>query len=53
MFHTKFVEKIKTYFTFHNFLSKVLSLWDKVGKYCRVGQATDDNMARVHCMLDI
>jgi len=21
------------------------------GKYCRVGQATDSNMAHVHCML--
>jgi hypothetical protein len=23
-----------------------------VEKYCRVGQATDDNMARARCMLD-
>ena len=23
-----------------------------MGKYCRVGQATDDNMGHVHCMLD-
>jgi len=22
-----------------------------VGKYCRTGQATDDNMAQAHCML--
>jgi len=21
-------------------------------KYCRAGQATDDNMAHAHCMLD-
>jgi len=21
-------------------------------KYCRVGQATDENMAHAHCMLD-
>ena len=24
----------------------------KEEKYCRVGQATDDNTAQVHCMLD-
>jgi len=23
-----------------------------VGKYDKAGQATDDNMAKVHCMLD-
>jgi len=23
-----------------------------VEKYCRAGQATDDNMAHAHCMLD-
>jgi len=23
----------------------------KVGKYCRAGQTTDDNMAHAHCML--
>jgi len=25
---------------------------DNVEKYCRAGQATDDNMAHAHCMLD-
>jgi len=24
----------------------------KCGKYCTAGQATDDNMAHVHCMPD-
>ena len=28
-------------------------LRDYVEKYCRAGQATDDNMAHAHCMLDI
>jgi hypothetical protein len=23
-----------------------------VEKYCRVGQATDDNIVRAHCMID-
>jgi hypothetical protein len=27
-------------------------LWDNVENYYRVGQATDDNMAHAHCMLD-
>jgi len=30
---------------------KLYHLWD-VGKYGRARQATDDNMAYVHCMLD-
>ena len=28
------------------------SLWDNVNKYGRAGQATDDNTAHAHCMLD-
>ena len=31
---------------------KSCRLWDNVEKYCRAGQATDDNMAHAHCMLD-
>jgi hypothetical protein len=31
---------------------KSCRLWDNAEKYCRVGQAIDDNMAHVHCMLD-
>jgi len=53
MFQTKVVEKIKT----HNLCSetfprKSCRFWDNVGKYCRVGQATDDNMKHAHCVLD-
>jgi len=42
-------------FTFcaqETFFFKSCLLWDNIEKYCRVGQATDDNMARAHCMLD-
>jgi len=50
----EFVEKIKTHIlcsvTF--FFRKSYRLWDKVEKYCRVGQATDDNIAHAHCMPD-
>jgi hypothetical protein len=35
------------------FFKKICHLWDNVEKYCRAGQATDGNMARAHCMLDI
>jgi len=54
MFQTTVVEKIKTHIlcskTF--FFRKSCLLWDNVQKYCRAGQATDNNMAYAHCMLD-
>jgi hypothetical protein len=37
---------------YNNFFPKVMSFLDKVEKYCRAGQAIDDNMAQAHCMLD-
>jgi len=53
-FQTKVVEKIQTHIlcsiTF--FFQKSCSLWINVEKYCRAGQATDDNMANAHGMLD-
>jgi len=53
MFQTKILEKIKTHFIFNNsFLSKIVPLWGNVEKYGRASQATHDNMAHVHCMLD-
>ena len=53
MFHTKLVEKIKTHILRSvTFFWKLYCLWDNVEKYCRAGQATDDNMAHAHCMLD-
>jgi len=49
MFQTKFVEKIKTRtlssVTF--FPQKIYHLWDKVEKYGRTRQATDDNKIRL------
>jgi hypothetical protein len=54
MLQTDGVEKTKTRIllsvTF--FSRKSCCLWDNVEKYCRVGQATDDNMAHARCMLD-
>jgi len=29
-----------------------IRLWRNVEKYCRARQASDDNMAHAHCMLD-
>ena len=54
MFQTKFVEEIKTHIlcsiTF--FFQKSCRFWDNVEKYCRAGQATEDNMAHAYCILD-
>jgi len=51
MFQTKVVEKIKTHILCSTtFFRKSCPLWHNVEKYCRAGQATDDNMA--HGMLD-
>jgi len=35
-----------------NTTSRIWSLWDNVEKYCRAGEATDDNMAHAHLMRD-
>jgi len=55
MSQTKAVEKINTYILYSNtfFYIKSCNLWENVENYCRTGQATDDNMERAHCMLDI
>jgi hypothetical protein len=34
------------------FFIKACLLLDSVEKYCIAGQATDDNMAQAHCVLD-
>ena len=34
------------------FRQKSCHLWENVEKYGRAGQATDDNKAQAHCMLD-
>jgi hypothetical protein len=42
-----------THFVFSNFFSrKSCHLWEIVEKYCRAGQAADDNMAHARCMVD-
>jgi hypothetical protein len=50
----KFVAKINTHIlcSVGFFSRKPCRLWDTVGKYSRAGQATDDNMAHAHCMLN-
>jgi len=53
MFQTKVVEKIKTHILCSvTFFRKECRLLDNVEQYCTAGQATDDNMAHAHCMLD-
>ena len=52
-FKTKVVDKIKTHILCTvTFFRKSYRLWDNVEKYYTTGQATDDNMAHAHCMLD-
>jgi hypothetical protein len=46
-------ENKNTHFMSNNFFfRKPCLLWDTAEKYYRAERATDDNMARVHCMLD-
>ena len=54
-FQTKVVEKIKTHIlcSLLFFSRKSCRLLDHMEKYCRAGQAANDNMAHAHCMLDI
>ena len=55
MFQTEVLEKIKTHilcsvtFLFSENRAVCEIMWKK---YCRAGQATDDNMAHAHCVLD-
>jgi hypothetical protein len=54
MFREKVVEKIETQILCSTmfFLSKNRAVCVNVEKYCKAGQATDDNVAHAHCMLD-
>jgi hypothetical protein len=52
MFHTKVVEKIKTHMLRSVTFSKIVPFTRKCRKNFRAGQATDDNTAHAHCMLD-
>jgi len=53
MFQANVVEKIKTHFVFSNFFfSLTVPFVRKCGKIYRAEQATDDNMAHAHSMLD-
>jgi hypothetical protein len=53
MFQSRVVEKIKTHILcLVTFSLKSCCLWDNVEKYGRARQATDENMAHAHYMLD-
>jgi hypothetical protein len=53
MLLTKTEQKIKTRILFSIiFFLKIIPFWDNVEKYSTAGQATDDNMAHEHCILD-
>jgi hypothetical protein len=54
MFQTKFVEKIKTHILCSiTSFRKLCHLWDKVKKYGKAREATNDNVAIAHCLLEI
>jgi hypothetical protein len=54
MFQTKVVEEIKTHIFYSISCYGKSSLFEIMWKkYCRAGQATNDNMAHAHCMLDV
>jgi len=52
IFQTKLWRKSKHAFYVQYLFRKSCRLWCNVEKYCRAGQATDDNAAHVHCLLD-
>ena len=57
MLLTKVVEKNhNTHFVFSDYFffffeNRAVYKKDNLGKYCRAGQAIDDNMAHAHCVL--
>jgi hypothetical protein len=52
MFQKKVVEKKHT-LTLSNFsFFGNCAVYENVEKYCKAGQATDDNMAHAHCVLN-
>jgi len=49
----KYRHNQNTHFIFNNFFPENRAVYEIMWKkYCTGGQATDDNMAHVHCMLD-
>jgi len=45
-------ESQNTQFMLNNFFPKIAPFMRYMEKYCKAGQATDDNTAHAHCMLD-
>jgi hypothetical protein len=51
--HTEIAEKIKTHFTFENYLfKKIVPFMRQCGKILQNQVDQGDNMAHVHCKLD-
>jgi hypothetical protein len=52
MSRTKVVEKLEKHILCSLTFFENCAVYEKMSKkYCRAGQATDDNMAQAHCML--
>jgi len=52
MFQTKVIEEIETFCVQYLVLANRPIYEIMWKKYCRAGQATNDNMTHAHCMLD-
>jgi len=52
MFQTTVVEKMKHILRLITSFRKSYHFLDNVRKYCTAGQATDNNTAHAHCVLD-
>jgi hypothetical protein len=53
MLQTAVVQRITTHvLRFDLLVLKYRDIYENVEKYCTAGQATDDNVAHAHCMLD-
>ena len=53
MFQTNVLEEMKIHILCSiTLFRKSCRLWDNVKSLCRMGQATEGNMAHAHCMLD-
>jgi hypothetical protein len=50
--HKSCRENQNTHFVFSNFFPKIVPFMRKVEKHGRARQATNDNMAHAHCVLD-
>jgi hypothetical protein len=52
MLQTRVLGKIKTHFDLDTLFYENRAVYEKMYSHCRAAQATDENMAHAHWMLD-